>query len=973
MKTPLFILMLLCTTLCIAKQDTEEYTIIQDRYPLPPILAPSFADQKSLKMRLNNGLEVYLVSDPKLDKSSAAMVVKTGSWEDPKNAPGTAHFLEHMLFLGTKKYPKEGEYKDIIDARNGNFNAYTGPDYTVYLFSINHNDFPEILDRFADFFIEPLFNPSGVGREVKAIDSEYAKNIENDGYRMYYVLKELSNPTHPNHLFSSGNKSSLEQVSQDSLKKWYKEHYSANRMELIISSPLPLEELQQLVVTNFKDIPNHNLPDFDYVEPMLSNDVKGSMIYIEPVKNLRELNLIWELPPRFVDMRDTQPGSLIAYVLGDEGKNSLFADLKKEKWADGLSAGSSIWGGHNSMFSIGITLTDAGVKNINSVILKCFEALANIKEKGMPKYIYEESQQIAKMHYQQKTREDAFQSISNAAQGLRREELESYPAQTLFIQRFDPKAIQEYLALLTPNNCIFTLIAPKNLTSIAPDHIEKWLGVSYSIHPFSKETLLKWSHATPQTNIALPPPNPFIPKNMDVLRKPTKQISDTNPQIPHPLTIIDNDMAKVYFAPDDLYGLPEVSWAFEIKTPSVYPNSPESAVLADLYVKYVEEALSSYTYPALIGGLQFSIAASGNGFTLSIIGYSDKADELFLKIIQTLKDLPLNEQHFKRYKDSLLRQYQDASVDMPIYQSMEYLKDVLHESFVSNKQKAAAIKKITFSKLKEFETTLFDQTYVEGMLYGNITKEQALQGTQQLLSTLNSKYYPIEKRYKPDIIVLPQKQGPFFYEAKTKSQGTAIILAIQAEPFSLKMGVVQNILMQTMSAPFYSSLRTKQQTGYIVQSDMMVMDKHILDIFLAQSNTHDGRDLLARFEQFIEGFMQEITHGGITPEYFASIKNSLLTPLRQTPKSMADMSHTLQALAFTHDGEFDRTTKRIKAFEELSYEEFIEIARQTMGPQNKRRIAIIMSGTIPNGTSLQYQKTTTMGQIKKLISPSKEE
>jgi insulysin len=59
-------------------------------------------------------MEVVLISDPTTEKASAAVDVNVGYFFDPEYLPGLAHFLEHMLFLGTKKYPKEGEYQNMI-------------------------------------------------------------------------------------------------------------------------------------------------------------------------------------------------------------------------------------------------------------------------------------------------------------------------------------------------------------------------------------------------------------------------------------------------------------------------------------------------------------------------------------------------------------------------------------------------------------------------------------------------------------------------------------------------------------------------------------------------------------------------------------------------------------------------------------------------------------------------------------------
>ena len=81
---------------------------------------------------LENGLKVILVSNPKYNISAASMNVKVGSMADPEDAQGLAHFLEHMLFMGTEKYPDVEDYKLYLTNNGGYSNAYTAEQATVW-------------------------------------------------------------------------------------------------------------------------------------------------------------------------------------------------------------------------------------------------------------------------------------------------------------------------------------------------------------------------------------------------------------------------------------------------------------------------------------------------------------------------------------------------------------------------------------------------------------------------------------------------------------------------------------------------------------------------------------------------------------------------------------------------------------------------------------------------------------------------
>ena len=84
---------------------------------------------------LKNGLRALLVHNNESQKSAAALAVNVGHFSDPKTRQGLAHFLEHMLFLGTEKYPDGSEYQKFISQYGGSNNAWitwgTIQDYTV--------------------------------------------------------------------------------------------------------------------------------------------------------------------------------------------------------------------------------------------------------------------------------------------------------------------------------------------------------------------------------------------------------------------------------------------------------------------------------------------------------------------------------------------------------------------------------------------------------------------------------------------------------------------------------------------------------------------------------------------------------------------------------------------------------------------------------------------------------------------------
>jgi insulysin len=128
------------------------------------------------------------------------------------------------------------------------------------------------LDRFAQFFIAPLFLADCTDRELKAVDSEFKGSFQSDFHRLECLERSLSNPEYPYNCFSCGNLVSLKEEPEkkglqvrDAFIQFHEQHYSANLMRLVVLGRESLDELQQWVVQKFSDVPDKNLlpPDFE--------------------------------------------------------------------------------------------------------------------------------------------------------------------------------------------------------------------------------------------------------------------------------------------------------------------------------------------------------------------------------------------------------------------------------------------------------------------------------------------------------------------------------------------------------------------------------------------------------------------------------------------------------------------------------------------------------------------------------------
>ena len=248
---------------------------------------------------------------------------------DPDELPGLAHFCEHMLFLGTEKFPVENEYPRFLSDHGGSSNAYTASDQTNFFFDVIPLHLPGALDRFAQFFLKPLFTESATDREVNAVDSEHVKNIQNDAWRLSQLEKTTSNLKHPYSKFGTGNLETLDTIPKSKgievrqeLLKFHHKWYSANLMSLavlgqgktdyfldryfkyslvyccndLIELTESLDELEKLCVDLFSGVENRNVEGPEWKEHPFGEEqlqVKG---YVVPVKDIRKLNITFPMP-----------------------------------------------------------------------------------------------------------------------------------------------------------------------------------------------------------------------------------------------------------------------------------------------------------------------------------------------------------------------------------------------------------------------------------------------------------------------------------------------------------------------------------------------------------------------------------------------------------------------------------------------------------------------------------------------------
>lgn len=815
---------------------------------------------------LDNGLKVVLVSDPATDKAAASLDVNIGSGSDPQGREGLAHFLEHMLFLGTEKFPDSAEYKEFMAAHGGRDNAYTSYDHTNYFFDIDKNHLEPALDRFSQFFIAPTFTPKYVSRERQVVHSEYTSKFKSDGRRSFYAKKKAMNPDHPYTRFSVGSNQTLADRDGDSIRdeliRFYGAHYSANIMALAVVGKEPLPQLRQWVIEKFSDIPNTGKKRLEVDAPLFAPGQLPARVNIVPVKDRRGLSLIFPVPP-VEQHRRSKPTHFISHLLGHEGKGSLLSLLKEKGWSDGLSSGLGVRQPNNATMGVSVKLTPAGLEHVDEVVAYVFRYIELMRESGISKWTFDEQRKLSEMRFLYAEKLEPIglvRSLSNNFHLLPAEELlRGYYS----LDEFDPGLVQEYLSYMRPDNVLLTVMA-KGLDT---DQRTDWYSVDYSVRTIGKETLARWRSPSPDSQLALPGPNSFVPENLAL--KTSTQTSNA------PEALEQRPGFELWHQLDTEFSLPLANFYFSVRSP-VANDSARHAVLTNLYVRLVNDQLTEFSYDADLAGLSYSLYKHVRGFTVRVSGYDDKQTVLVERIVDALRHPKIADDRFEIAKENMVRGLHNARKDSPYRLAIGEVHLLLTEPSWSEEQLLTAIGDVTADDVRRFVPRLLGELHVIALAHGNVDRDGALALAGIVEQSLVAPAKPVSV---PSGRVVKLASGDSYVRDVDNTQDDSAVAIYYQGPdkqFSSRARVA--LLVNMMGPAFFEALRTEKELGYIVfASNMSILERPGI-AFVIQSPIADPAALLGHVESFLDEYgvkMAELDQATFE-QHKAALLNNLL-------------------------------------------------------------------------------------------------
>jgi len=873
--------------------------------PLAGEILKSPADSREYRaIQLDNGLKVMLISDATADRAAAALDVHVGSGNDPQDRQGLAHYLEHMLFLGTKKYPESGEYQQYISEHGGSNNAYTVLNHTNYFFNITPDHFEGALDRFAQFFIAPLFNEEYVKRERSVVNSEYQARKDDEGRRLWTARRVIYNPEHPVTQFSVGSLDTLADRENDPVREdlisFYQRYYYAPRMALSVISNHSLDQLQAWVEARFSAIPSNGEAYSPFAMPLVLPSKLPAQLKLKPIKDIRRV--AFSFPIASVQAHeDSKPGQYLSNLLGHEGEGSLLAVLKSRAWANSLSAGLGFSDDVQASFEINIDLSELGFEHIDEIGSLLFSYIELIRTQGVNENYYDELAQLADLDFRFQEKSSEGSLVQGLASRLHRYKMHEVLSRPYLYEFYKPERIAQILQGLRPENLQLIITDP----DIESDQQTEWYGVSYIESKIDPGWLERWKNAKPVAVLALPEANPFIADKLEIL-PPEYEGSG------RPVELEGIANVQVWHQTELGFEQPKASLYFSLRS-SVANDSARHAMLTELYVKAVEESMSAYYYPAYLAGLDYQIYRHSRGLSVRVSGYSAKQSRLLEKVIDEMLSLQIDQQRFDLHSENIKLDLENSIKGRPSAVVISGIYDVLLSSSWSNREKLAALQTIDLAALKAHRKDLLDAPQLLVLSLGNVSEQDSLQAGRQV-SRLVSGQDSIKAVARARVRKLTQGQW-VLQDSAAIPDDAAMALIYQGETSAIEELATTQLLGSLIQTPYYQALRTEAQLGYIVQAFAFnMLDTPALG-FVVQSNNHSVNDIVARTKTFLDHYISALSE--LPDETFAATKAGLIAQLTEEDKQLSDMAARYWAELDREAFEFDTREQLVAAIEKL--------------------------------------------------------
>lgn len=861
------LLVLGCIGAMYAYSDNSSSSSVRITFP------PHFTVQQQILL-LDNGLEVVLVSDPQASKSSAAMSIGTGQFGDGE-IPGLAHFVEHLLFIGSGKFPEKGFFMGQVSKNGGSTNAYTASEETVFFFDVKTEAFERVLEVFSGFFTSPLFPESRVQDEVKAVNSEFEISIFRDGYRLQRLLGVLANPDHPFSDFHFGSIETLANVTKlhEKAKDFRDKHYVAGNMKLVLYGNHTLPHLKAWAGLLFAEVPRGQVQS---APPRSLYTSTGRLALTTSITPGHTLILVWTLKSQYEDL-EAQPANFLAFLLNNQGPGGLRQGLMTEGLV--LDAGAGILESLSDgvLLYVELILSESGFRRWEVAVervLAYISGLGNAVNSDLQQ-AWSHFQSSNSVHFHYGKDFPAMQIAMVIASNMLAFPSEQYLAGFDLQDKVDLASLRDELDLMTLENCVGVFMSSKWTKGdlflgkkLQFSQSEHYYGLTYDVFAFPDTLVADEFELTP-----------FLPT---ATLSPDVQIAiQTCPDCSSlPASLLSSPTLQIWHSFDASYNQPFAYLSLFL--PSAV--SAGSQALTHLYVaqlKYLfQEKLAQWGVGVSIEVERAEGSKAGRGLVITISAPNallPNATKAALAVIP-----PSSNSYFALLYEDLQAKLNDKGGEMPYERALSYLKRLTVAGTYLNSELLAALEEVKLGEVEDFYRTVVLTGKVRALISGNIDSKEAAK-----IVNITKEWTSSRLPGSLPALRLNEISGSYVYqEVLSPSSTHAIVNWYSLGSTTKALLAAAKVLDKFFGYGAFDELRNKQQLGYVVRAEADAALGHLYLTVLIQGGYQPPHVMDARIGDFLRTFEGELDT--LTETDLSNAKDSVVNTLQVGPESLQE-------------------------------------------------------------------------------------
>lgn len=889
------------------QQNLEQVTIIK---------SPN-DDRQYSAMMLSNGLQVVLVSDPSLENSAASLAVGVGSAHDPVEQQGLAHYLEHMLFLGTEKYPEPDGFMKYTQANGGMTNAFTAFDKTNYLFQINAGKFDEALDRFSDYFKKPTFDPHFSDKERNAVNNEWSMQKAQDGWNTFRLDGLIANPKNPRTKFNIGNLETLKDKEGSKLHEemlaFYKRYYSANIMRLTLVGKQSMPELKALAEKHFTVIPNNNVTVPDITEPGLTKDQYAKTIHYKPIKEFKELFVDFPIKSTKSEWRLKQ-AEYVHNLITSEEMGTLGEQLRRQGLVKMVSAelASDVYG-PDGYLRINAELTDLGLQKEDEIIAAIFSYVDLIKREGIKENYFRELQVMSSKDFENSSKPAPLKQADDLSMAQFDLPVENLLNSAYIYERFDAKAMKKFVAQLDKHKARIWYVNKDEKVDTAIPHFEG----SYRLGDITKEDHARWDALAENYQFNLPPMNNLFTD------KPAP-IVDALYKKPH--QVLSQAGVEAFLVHPEYYREDKGMLSLQINSPlgnMSAKNMVLASLLSDIYAKQQLGLIDRAGRASLKIEISPSTASSQAVF---ISGYTTKHAFLLQELLNAYATMHVDDKVYDEVVDSYRKALENAEKNHVFRQLYGHITRLSKKTNWDNKQLLAELAKITKQDVIAYHAAVKKDPLVRLFAAGNYTEEAVKEMALQAAKILPGTRLP-EQRTLP-LYTTPKQNQLLELKEVVDLADSAVLQAWFRDAKSDDERAQLTVLNALFGNAFFMQLRTHEQLGYVVQSFDYAVDDVPGFVMVVQSSNSDLPKIKARMDKFRKDYAAVLQ--AVNPTEIEQAKQAELANLLQKPTDFYQEMNLHNNEFFHGKYSFDGRDRYIAALQKVTKDDVVNLYKKLL-------------------------------------------